>query len=115
MANQLETKKQERSRELQLVYDLSDLLHRNSQLEAYSHSIALKSRTVMIIIGAITIVLLVILSLLLFRQNKRNRKLADILRHSNDSLRQERDDLRATQEELTTLRDKARAADRKKT
>lgn len=115
LENQLETKKQERSRELQLVYDLSDLLHRNSQLEAYSHSIALKSRTVMIIIGAITIILLVILSLLLFRQNKRNRKLADILRNSNDSLRQERDDLRATQEELTTLRDKARAADRKKT
>ncbi len=111
----LERKREERSRELRLIYDLNDLLERNSRLQADSHRMALKAKSTLIAIGLCAIIILTVLSIMLFRQNRRNRKLATRLSHSNDALRKERDELKEIRDELTMLRDKARAADRKKT
>ncbi len=111
----LERKRQERSRELRLVYDLNDLLERNSQLQADSHRVALRARSALLAIGLCAIVILTILTIMLFRQNRRKRKLATRLSRSNDSLRKERDELKEARDELAVLRDQARAADRRKT
>lgn len=111
----LERKRQERSRELRLVYDLNDLLERNSQLQADSHRVALRARSALLAIGLCAIVILTILTVMLFRQNRRKRKLAARLSRSNDSLRKERDELKEARDELAVLRDQARAADRRKT
>lgn len=115
LERQLDTKCQERTRELELVYDLSDLLHRNSQLEESSHLTTLRARTIVTVIGAVAFIGLALLAAMLYRQNRRNRRLAHHLRRANEKLQKERDDLKGIQEELTTLRDEARAADRRKT
>ena len=115
LERQLDTKCQERTRELELVYDLSDLLHRNSQLEESSHLTNLRARTIVTVIGAVAFIGLALLAAMLYRQNRRNRRLAHHLRRANEKLQKERDDLKGIQEELTTLRDEARAADRRKT
>lgn len=115
LERQLDTKCQERTRELELVYDLSDLLHRNSQLEESSHLTTLRARTIVSVVGSVALIGLALLAAMLYRQNRRNRRLAHHLRRANEKLQKERDDLRGIQEELTTLRDEARAADRRKT
>ncbi len=111
----LDRKQQERSRELRLIYDLNDLLERNSRLQADNHRVALRAKSILIAIGLGAIIILTILAIMLFRQSRRNRRLATRLSHSNDILRKERDELKETRDELTVLRDQARAADRRKT
>jgi len=111
----LDSKRNERTRELKLVDDLSNMLNRNSRLEESIHLAAIKARTTVIIISVVAILILLILLSLLYRQGRRNRKLAISLRQSNDNLCLERDKIRATQKELDALRDKARDAERQKT
>lgn len=111
----LKAKRNERSRELQLVYDLSDMLNKNTKLEEKSHLAAIRARTIVLIISSIAIVALAILAFMLFRQNRKNRRLAESLKRSNESLRTERDQLKDIEKELTVLRDQARLADRRKT
>ena len=115
LESQLDTKSRERTREFELVYDLSDLLHRNSELEESRYRTTLRARTIVSIVGAVALIGLAFLTAMLYRQNRRNRRLADNLRHTNAKLEKERDDLRGIQEELTALRDEARAANRRKT
>lgn len=115
LERQLDSKCQERTRELELVYDLSNRLHRNLQLEESSHLSTLRTRTTAIVVGSVTLIGLAILITILYRQNRRNSRLANSLQHTNERLQKELDDLRGIQEELTTLRDETRAADRRKT
>lgn len=114
LEKQIDKKHHEHSRELQLVYHLSELLQRNTELQERTQLTNLKARTLIGIIGSIAIISLAILTIMIFRENRRNRRLAASLKKSNQQLRAERDELSGVSEQLEDLRLSMRKAERHK-
>lgn len=114
LEKQLDKKHHEHSRELQLMYHLSELLQRNSELQQESHLTALKARTLIALVGFVAIAALVILAVMLFRQKRNSRRLTASLKKSNQQLRAERDALSGVSEQLEDLRLAVKKAERHK-
>lgn len=115
LQHRLETKENERSRALQIVYDLSELRQENSDLLEEQHASAIRSRRTIIIIASIAVLILSLLSGLLYKKNRHNRNLARSLRATNENLRAERDGLRRMQYQLTEVTEQSKRAEKKKT
>ncbi len=102
-------------RELQVVYDLNSLMDENYELRQNSinnRRMRQKSFSLALVALAVIIVVMVLMAVIYYYRNK---KLANNLKLSNESLKTERDNLRRTQDELIKARDRARQADRHKT
>lgn len=102
-------------RELQVVYDLNSLMDENYELRQNSINnsrMRQKSFSLALVALAVVIAVMVLMAVVYYYRNK---KLANNLRLSNESLKNERDNLRRTQDELIKARDRARQADRHKT
>ena len=102
-------------RELQVVYDLNSLIDENYELRQNSinnNRMRQKSFSLALVALGIVIVAMVLMAVIYYYRNK---KLANNLKLSNETLKNERDNLRRTQDELIKARDRARQADRHKT
>lgn len=115
LQKKLERTSEERSRELKLLYDMSELRQENNTYELERHQTEIRTKSWVIGIGIAVMAILATLVVLLAKQNKNNKLLTASLKTSNDNLREERDGLRAAREELIVLRDQAKSADRQKT
>lgn len=115
LQRRLDTKENERSRELQIVYDISELRQENSDLLEEKHASTIRSRRTIIIIASIAVLMLSLLSVMLFRKNRHNRNLAQSLKISNEKLRAERDGLRKMQFQLTEVTERSKRAEKTKT
>lgn len=115
LQRKLETKENERSRELQIVYDMSELRQENSDLLEEKHAATIQSRRTIIIIAVIAVLILSLLSAMLFRKNRHNRNLARSLKATNENLRAERDGLRKMQFQLTQVTEQSKRAEKRKT
>lgn len=101
-------------RELQLLHDLNQLRETNMELEIRSHETRTRAAYIALAIGVAVIVVLLILAGMLYRKNRKEKKLVDHLNAANHNLRAERDKLRHAQQELIVARDEARKADKMK-
>lgn len=111
----LESRQQERYRELQVLYDVNDMKIRNLRLKEEKQT-AQKAmwRTVTIVCGLMLLALVIFL-LILLRMNRRRAILARRLEKSNNDLAHQRDSLRKANEELKEARDMASRANQMKT
>lgn len=115
LRKQLNDRADERFRELQIIYDVSELRAENLHLEESRNKARLRNTYIVIGISAAALVVMLVLILILVSQNRKMKALAENLRQSADHLTSERNDLRKTHEELIEARDQAKAADRLKT
>lgn len=115
LQKKLHTTSVERSRELKILYDMSELRQQNNSYEREQHLSEIRTKSWVIGAGIAIVLILATLVVLLARQNKKNKRLSAKLKASNDSLREERDGLKAAREELIVLRDQAKSADKLKT
>lgn len=105
----------ERTRELQVSYDVSSLQKRNRELSTVNQTSQMRYHRIALwsVVGVAAVLL--VLLLLLLRTLHNSRRLALNLQQSNDQLQEDRDKLQRTQRELIVARDRARKADRYKT
>ena len=111
----IESNVDDRSRELQIVYKVNELNEKNVKLELESKRAELHSNHAIIFVISCALVVLLFFIGLLYRQNRKNRKLAMSLRNANDELREERDNLEIAKKDLLEARDEADSAAHQKT
>lgn len=114
LREQLESKSEERYRELQIMYDLNDLKDRNEHIEEDRRLAKLRISQILIAFSVVAIFLLCTFLFILWSRNKKMRKLGNELKSTADRLREERNGLQAVQAELIMARDQAKAAGRAK-
>ena len=113
--DELANKAMERYRELQIVYDVNELQDENARLELSKHRTSLRASRTVLLVSVIALLLTSCMVIVLWRQNRRMRHLANRIRAVADHLRQDRNELRNTQQELIVARDRAKMADAQKT
>lgn len=114
LRDQLESKSEERYRELQIMYDVNDLKDRNEQMEEDRRQARLRISQILIVFSVAAICLLCAFLFIIWNRNKKMRKLGNELKSTADRLRKERNGLRSVQAELITARDQAKEAGRAK-
>lgn len=114
LRSKIEDKTLERYRELQIIYDVNELQNINAELLNSRHQAELRTNRIIIIISAIALLLLLAMTIVLWRQNVRMKKLTKELGDTASRLRRERNDLQNAQKELIDARDKAKRADKLK-
>lgn len=105
---------QQRYRELQIIYDVNSLKTRNTELALAQSKEAGHTKTLILVVSALAIVVLVVLLVVLFRYYRRLRTMSENLFAANEELLAERDNLKSTQKELIEARDSARHAEEMK-
>lgn len=113
--DELANKAMERYRELQIVYDVNELQDENARLELSKHQTSLRASRTILLISVIALIVTLGMVIVLWRQNRKVRRLANRIRAVADHLRQDRNELRNTQQELIVARDMAKMADAQKT
>lgn len=113
--DELANKAMERYRELQIVYDVNELQDENARLELSKHQTSLRASRAILLISVIALIVTLGMVIVLWRQNRKVRRLANRIRAVADHLRQDRNELRNTQQELIVARDRAKMADAQKT
>lgn len=115
LRSRIERRADERCREMQIVYDLSELRKMNSQLMLDDQRSHLRLTRTVLVVVAVALVILVVLALVFFRSYRRSRRLAKMHSETAERLREERNELRRVQKELIEMRDKAKHSDKLKT
>ncbi|RXI24462.1 MAG: hypothetical protein C7K11_00595 [Candidatus Amulumruptor caecigallinarius] len=101
----LKTRLQEKTQELQIIYDIHELKEQNLKQEHQAD----KTRTLMLMTG--TAILFIVLVIMVFMYH-RMRRLASNLKQSNNDLQTEKANIQKTQSALVKARDEAQAANR---
>lgn len=111
----LDSRVDERYRELQVIYDTYRYKEDYSNLESdMRENESTLQRTILIICGVALIAMLVLV-VLLVRMYRVSNRLSKTLAESNDALQTESESLRHSQAELTQARDRAQSANQFKT
>lgn len=113
--DELANKAMERYRELQIVYDVNELQDENARLELSKHQTSLRASRTILLVSVLGLLITIGMVIVLWRQNRKMRRLANRIRAVADHLRQDRNELRNTQRELIQARDMAKMADAQKT
>lgn len=111
----IDSRADERYRELQIVYDMAELRKANSDLRMDEHQAHLRMTRIVLGVLAVMLLLLIAFIIVLLRNYRTYKVLADKLLQTSERLRDERNELRKTQTELIAARDKAKDADKLKT
>ncbi len=110
----IEMKSLERLRELQILYNVSDLKLENSKLEQDMREREILNHKRLMIYGLIALTGLTALLIVLAAKNKRIKRMMKEATANNQKLLNERERLKLTQDDLIKARDRAHAADRRK-
>jgi len=110
----IEMKSLERLRELQILYNVSDLKIENSKLEQDMREREILSHKRLVTYGLIALAGLTVLLIVLMAKNKRIKQMVKEANANNQKLLNERERLKLTQNDLIKARDRAHAADRQK-
>lgn len=115
LRKEIKRKAAERYRELEIIYDVNALKEANAAAVSAHEESRVRTERIFAIGLAIAVVTLSILLLLLFRNNRKVKRMAQQQARTSERLRNERNELRQTQEELIAARDQAKSADKLKT
>ena len=105
----------ERTRGMQILYEVTNLRQDNDRLEISRQQERIDWQYRMLIIVIVAGALLLLMLVIVWRFYVSARHLGEELKSRNNELKVERDALRETRESLIEARDRAKAADRKKT
>lgn len=111
----LDSRLNERFKELQVIYDTFKMKSDYDRLEADKKESENRLQGIVIVIGVIALVGLLVLVFFLVRLYRHSKRLAEGLAESNAALKSESASLRASQKELTEARDSAQRANQFKT
>lgn len=115
MLNDLvDSKSEDRYREIQIIADINDLQNHENEHFASRHKTELRKKHILIGISAFALLLFSALIVTLWAHNKKMKKLTANLQKSAERLRKERNDLRTTRSELIVARDMAQSAEKLK-
>lgn len=114
LRDKIDDKALERYRELQIIYDVNELQNQNADLVNSRHRATLRTNRIILGISALALLLLSTMTIILWRQNAKMKKLTKELEETASGLRKERNDLKQAQKELIEARDKAKNADKMK-
>lgn len=89
--------------------------HEAEGAEMVVNKVTKQKNYTLIVAGLVVFILLLVIIAIMGRSNRRNRKIADELKRTNDKLTAERDSLKRTEAELVVARDRASQAIRQKT
>lgn len=115
LRNEMHRKAAERYRELEIIYDVNALKEANAAAATAHEESKIRAERIFAIGLAVAVVTLLILLVLLIRNNRKVKRMALKQAHTSERLRKERNELRQTQEELIAARDEAKSADKLKT
>lgn len=115
LEEEMTSKQAERSRELQVIYEINEIKNENTLLQQAQQDTRNRMLSTYIYVSAAVFILLIIFLILLWRINSRSRHLAAQLKEANDSLSKESQSLRKARTELEQARDKARNSEALKT
>ena len=115
LQSRLNSRGEERYRELQILYDVNDLRKRNDELLLSEEKSRVVMSRIIITIVVVAFVVLCVLVVFLILQNRKMRKLAAEHFQNTVRVRAERNELRKAQRELVIARDEASRNDKLKT
>lgn len=110
LENMLDSRVQEKLKELQIRYDTYKIKDDYDRLQIDKRESENRLQKMIIMIAVIALLGLLLLVFFLVRLYRHSKKLADTLAVSNQSLKSESESLRASQKELTEARDAAQRA-----
>lgn len=115
LRERIANKAEESYRELQIIYEVSDLKQENDDLAMANKRIAYDNHRKMLSYLFVVLALVISMLVVVFIYYRKAHKLSQRLAKSNELLINERDILKRAQKDLIVARDKAKAADRVKT
>lgn len=115
LRKEIQRKTDQRLRELEIIYDVNTLKEANiAEMTAHKESRA-RSERIFAIGLLFAVVILAALLLILYRQNRKVKRMAELEASIAERLRDERNELQQAQQELIAARDNAKNADKLKT
>lgn len=111
----IKTQASNKYRELQIVYDISDIQRENEQLVRDKQQSELNLNRKVVVIVIIMLGILIILIIVMYRMYTHAHKLAKTLEKSQSKLQKEKERLLHTQQDLIVARSQAESASRLKT
>ena len=115
LRKEMQRKTDQRLRELEIIYDVNTLKEANiAEMTAHKESRA-RSERIFAIGLLFAVVILAALLLILYRQNRKVKRMAELEASIAERLRDERNELQQAQQELIAARDNAKNADKLKT
>lgn len=110
----LESKENERYRELQIMCDVGELESRNNELETLRRRTQLRTTYAVAGISGVAVILLSLLLFVLWKRNQKMHRMSMELEATAENLRNERNDLHRVKEDLIVASDMAKSADKTK-
>lgn len=110
----LQTRLQEKYRELQIVYDVSSIKNDNDRLLIENQKARVRQTKAIAIVCGVAALLMLVLVIMLWRTNRHRKVLAAHLEAVNHNLEKERDNLKAARDEIVAARDEAQRANQMK-
>lgn len=105
----------DRLRELQILYDLSDLRKESAEKQLEAKEQRIKFIRIMLIVAGVVVLILIAMIYIMLRQFRRLKRLTAEHFSTTVKLRAERNDLKRVQQELIEARDHATESERMKT
>lgn len=114
LQEKIDSKFNERYRELRIIYDLNEAKERHARDVIGSQSDRIHRYHILAIIALVVLIILCILFVNLYKKNRRIKNLMTESAKANEELITERDKLKKIQADLIQARDKANSADKLK-
>ena len=115
LLNELDTRSNERYRELQILYDINELRQEKDALIIARHEVSARNSRLVIITGSVLCLVLILLSIILMRNNKKFKQLAKKHLTVAKEFRKELDESIAKNDSLAKEVDAANAREMQKT
>ena len=110
----VDSKSEDRYREIKIISEINELQAAESEIYASRHKTELRKTNIIIGISTFALILLSVLTITLWRHNKKMKGMTANLQKSTERLRKERNELRDTRSELIVARDRAQNAEKLK-
>lgn len=115
LRDEIDRRISERYRELEIIYDVNSLKEANAAAVMARDESRSRAQRIIIIIVVVVVIIMFVMLALLYKNNRKVKRMAAHQERTSERLRNERNELKQAQMELIDARDQAKSADKLKT